>query len=166
MATQKSAGGAATEPKPQAVDAPTRPVQQDAIATQVKEALAVLFAIRLVNALCVRTFFQPDEYFQALEPAWELVFGSDSGAWMTWVSVWPKSCPTKSPKLTRPPGMGAQDPLVNTSRHFRPRLHHRGQLLVHNRSACSLSSLCSVSGAQGYTGRYCCLERLVCLEAF
>ncbi|KAF7530157.1 hypothetical protein G7054_g9654 [Neopestalotiopsis clavispora] len=61
-----------------------RPVQRDTAAAQVKDALAVLFAFRLVNALCVRTYFQPDEYFQALEPAWQLVFGPDSGAWMTW----------------------------------------------------------------------------------
>ncbi|KAI1769052.1 glycosyltransferase family 22 protein [Hypoxylon sp. FL1150] len=51
---------------------------------QAREALAVIFTIRLVNALCVRTFFQPDEYFQALEPAWRMVFGEDSGAWITW----------------------------------------------------------------------------------
>ncbi|KAI5868126.1 glycosyltransferase family 22 protein [Durotheca rogersii] len=48
------------------------------------EALSVLFAVRLVNAFCVRTFFQPDEYFQALEPAWRMAFGEDSGAWITW----------------------------------------------------------------------------------
>ncbi|TLS23262.1 uncharacterized protein PpBr36_05981 [Pyricularia pennisetigena] len=46
--------------------------------------LYVLVAFRFVNALCVRTFFQPDEYFQALEPAWKIAFGSDSGAWLTW----------------------------------------------------------------------------------
>ncbi|KAI0382937.1 glycosyltransferase family 22 protein [Hypomontagnella monticulosa] len=55
-----------------------------AIATQTREALAVIFAFRLINALCVRTFFQPDEYFQALEPAWHMIFGEDSGAWLTW----------------------------------------------------------------------------------
>lgn len=67
-------------------EAPSCPVQQDVIAARLKDALAVLFAFRLVNAICVQTFFQPDEYFQALEPAWQLVFGEDSGAWMTWVS--------------------------------------------------------------------------------
>ncbi|KAI0168489.1 glycosyltransferase family 22 protein [Pestalotiopsis sp. NC0098] len=61
-----------------------RPVQQNTAAAQVKDALAVLFAFRIANVLCVRTYFQPDEYFQALEPAWQLVFGPDSGAWMTW----------------------------------------------------------------------------------
>lgn len=47
----------------------------------------VLFAFRIINALCVRTFFQPDEYFQSLEPAWQMAFGSDSGAWITWVCI-------------------------------------------------------------------------------
>ena len=56
-----------------------------------RETLAAIFAWRLINALCVRTFFQPDEYFQALEPAWQLVYGKDSGAWLTWV------CPTLLP---------------------------------------------------------------------
>lgn len=49
---------------------------------------ALLLAFRLVNALTLRTFFQPDEYFQSLEPAWQLAFGgaSDaSDAWITWV---------------------------------------------------------------------------------
>ncbi|KAK1247977.1 hypothetical protein MKX07_000865 [Trichoderma sp. CBMAI-0711] len=43
-----------------------------------------IFFIRLVNAWCLATFFQPDEFFQALEPAWRLAFGPDSGAWLTW----------------------------------------------------------------------------------
>lgn len=57
------------------------------ITEQAREALAVIFAVRFVNALCVRTFFQPDEYFQVLEPAWQLVFGNNSGAWSTWVRI-------------------------------------------------------------------------------
>ncbi|KAI1432339.1 glycosyltransferase family 22 protein [Xylaria sp. CBS 124048] len=54
------------------------------IAEQAKETLAVIFAVRFTNALCVRTFFQPDEYFQVLEPAWQLIYGNNSGAWLTW----------------------------------------------------------------------------------
>lgn len=46
----------------------------------------VLVAFRIFNALTLRTFFQPDEYYQSLEPAWQLAFGPDSGAWLTWVS--------------------------------------------------------------------------------
>ncbi|EGC42672.1 GPI mannosyltransferase [Histoplasma capsulatum var. duboisii H88] len=46
--------------------------------------LLFLIAFRALNALCVRTFFQPDEFFQSLEPAWQIAFGGDSGAWITW----------------------------------------------------------------------------------
>ena len=44
-----------------------------------------LVIIRLINALSIKTFFQPDEYFQSLEPAWQSAFGDASGAWITWV---------------------------------------------------------------------------------
>lgn len=57
----------------------------EVLAAQVKDVLSVLLLFRFINALCVRTFFQPDEYFQALEPAWSMAFGGDSGAWLTWV---------------------------------------------------------------------------------
>ncbi|KAH6605113.1 gpi mannosyltransferase 3 [Trichoderma cornu-damae] len=43
-----------------------------------------IIVIRLVNAWHLGTFFQPDEFFQALEPAWRLAFGPGSGAWLTW----------------------------------------------------------------------------------
>lgn len=46
----------------------------------------LIYLIRLLNALTLTTFFQPDEFFQSLEPAWNLAFGPDSGAWLTWVS--------------------------------------------------------------------------------
>ncbi|KIX00315.1 uncharacterized protein Z518_10454 [Rhinocladiella mackenziei CBS 650.93] len=48
-----------------------------------------LIGFRLLNGLTLQTFFQPDEYFQALEPAWQLAFGKEGGAWITW--EW-KSC--------------------------------------------------------------------------
>lgn len=48
------------------------------------DTLVLLLAIRFINAICVRTFFQPDEYFQSLEPAWQMAFGAESGAWITW----------------------------------------------------------------------------------
>ncbi|KAK4153673.1 glycosyltransferase [Chaetomidium leptoderma] len=59
-------------------------VHAQVAAAQVVDILSVLLFFRFINALCVRTFFQPDEYFQALEPAWSIAFGGDSGAWMTW----------------------------------------------------------------------------------
>ena len=37
--------------------------------------------IRVTIALATRTFFQPDEYFQALEPAHYLVFGYGDLTW-------------------------------------------------------------------------------------
>lgn len=49
--------------------------------------LVALIAFRLLNALVVRTFFQPDEFYQSLEPAWQLAFGQGQGAWLTWVSL-------------------------------------------------------------------------------
>ncbi|KAF1849926.1 glycosyltransferase family 22 protein [Cucurbitaria berberidis CBS 394.84] len=45
---------------------------------------ALLLAFRFVNALTLRTFFQPDEFFQSLEPAWQLAFGETSHACITW----------------------------------------------------------------------------------
>lgn len=65
-------------------DSPLK-VHAQVAAAQVGDVLSLLLAFRFINALCVRTFFQPDEYFQALEPAWSIAFGADSGAWMTWV---------------------------------------------------------------------------------
>lgn len=52
-----------------------------------RDVLLFLVGFRILNALTIRTFFQPDEYFQSLEPAWHMVFGRDSGAWITWVSL-------------------------------------------------------------------------------
>lgn len=69
----------------------TPPRNADAIRTEgfalpsPARVFASLLAIRIVNALAIKTFFQPDEYFQALEPAWQLTFGTYSGAWITWV---------------------------------------------------------------------------------
>ncbi|KAF8862927.1 hypothetical protein BDZ45DRAFT_584772 [Acephala macrosclerotiorum] len=49
-----------------------------------KDTWMILLVFRCVNAALVWTFFQPDEYFQSLEPAWQMAFGSQSGAWITW----------------------------------------------------------------------------------
>ena len=50
-----------------------------------QNVLHFLIVFRIFNALSIKTFFQPDEYFQSLEPAWQIAFGADSGAWITWV---------------------------------------------------------------------------------
>ena len=44
--------------------------------------------IRVLVAFCTRTFFQPDEYFQSLEPAYHLVFGYGHLTW-EWLSPQP-----------------------------------------------------------------------------
>lgn len=48
-----------------------------------REALLFCFLVvfRVFNALCISTFFQPDEYWQSLEPAHKLVYGY---GWLTW----------------------------------------------------------------------------------
>lgn len=56
---------------------------QRAVTSQ--DILLFLVAFRILNALSIRTFFQPDEFYQSLEPAWAIAFGKDSGAWITWV---------------------------------------------------------------------------------
>src|SRR5947209_1882505 len=68
-------------------DAPTtfRALKHVAQSATTLDILLFLVAFRILNALTIRTFFQPDEYFQSLEPAWQVVFGGDSGAWITWV---------------------------------------------------------------------------------
>jgi hypothetical protein len=40
-----------------------------------------LVLIRVFNALTICTFFQPDEYYQSLEPAWKLVHGYGETTW-------------------------------------------------------------------------------------
>lgn len=52
-----------------------------------QDILFFLIGFRIVNCLSIKTFFQPDEFFQSLEPAWEIAFGADSGAWITWVGA-------------------------------------------------------------------------------
>ena len=54
-----------------------------------QDILLFLVAFRILNALTIRTFFQPDESYQSLEPAWQMVFGENSGAWITWVRSTP-----------------------------------------------------------------------------
>lgn len=45
--------------------------------------ILIAFSVRLSTALLLETFFQPDEYYQALEPALYLASGGKLG-WLTW----------------------------------------------------------------------------------
>jgi len=40
-----------------------------------------LLCIRIFNALTIQTFFQPDEYYQSLEPAWKSIFKYGEMTW-------------------------------------------------------------------------------------
>lgn len=74
MATRKPIDG--SRASSETMGSPTRPIAF---------VFTALLALRLANALSIQTFFQPDEYFQSLEPAWQMAFGPESGAWITWV---------------------------------------------------------------------------------
>lgn len=65
---------------------PSRSNTSDGYRDSTPGVFALLLAFRIVNALTLRTFFQPDEFFQSLEPAWQLAFGTGSNAWITWVN--------------------------------------------------------------------------------
>lgn len=71
--------------KPAAAQSSNSPRSSRVGAARTQDVLGFLIAFRLLNALIIRTFFQPDEYFQSLEPGWQLAFGKNSGAWITWV---------------------------------------------------------------------------------
>ena len=82
-ALKKMAAKEKGAPSPPKDEAANPLVQQQASS----DTWMMLLAFRFVNVLCVATFFQPDEYFQSLEPAWQMAFGSQSGAWITWVRI-------------------------------------------------------------------------------
>ncbi|MBE3043645.1 hypothetical protein IMZ48_13960 [Candidatus Bathyarchaeota archaeon] len=83
------------------------------MALNTRRVLASLVLLRVLNAALVWTFFQPDEYFQSLEPAWAAAFGADSGAYTTWVRphLTPLTSPPRLPSST--PGTSLIDPRRN-----------------------------------------------------
>src|ERR1700687_5784740 len=46
-----------------------------------RRVFLLLLCIRIFNAVTIQTFFQPDEYYQSLEPAWKLVYGYGETTW-------------------------------------------------------------------------------------
>jgi hypothetical protein len=57
----------------------------DEVVISMQYSTVLALVIRVAIALATRTFFQPDEYFQALEPAHFLVFGYGDLTW-EWTS--------------------------------------------------------------------------------
>jgi GPI mannosyltransferase 3 len=53
-----------------------------------QQVAAIAIAVRVIQAVATRTFFQPDEYFQSLEIAHRAVFGYGQRTW-EWETVKP-----------------------------------------------------------------------------
>lgn len=96
VANHANCGAMASAPKNQAAKAEKDVLERKSSAIS-RDILLFLIAFRILNALSIKTFFQPDEYFQSLEPAWQMAFGLNSGPWITWVSQIFPSLLTKSP---------------------------------------------------------------------
>ncbi|KAE8163669.1 GPI mannosyltransferase 3 [Aspergillus tamarii] len=60
-------------PPPPPSSSPPSPSRTTTVSTS--HVFLFLVALRLINALSLRTFFQPDEFFQSLEPAWQTANG-------------------------------------------------------------------------------------------
>ncbi|KAB8205081.1 GPI mannosyltransferase 3 [Aspergillus parasiticus] len=67
-------------PPPPSTSTSTPPSLSRTTTVSTSQVFLFLLAFRLLNALSLRTFFQPDEFFQSLEPAWQTVFGETHGA--------------------------------------------------------------------------------------
>lgn len=129
-----------------------------------QDVFLFLVAFRILNALSIKTFFQPDEYFQSLEPAWEIAFGANSGAWITWVSK-SHSQQLLRPSLTQPTGMEASPPVRRTSSSVRFSLPDCVMPVLDLTTPSHLSRRSIDSCAQGFPSRCCCPWGLLYLEA-
>ena len=74
-------------PLPPPPPADEQTIHSDVRKAHIGDVWGLLLGFRIFNALALTTFFQPDEFYQALEPAWQLAFGQGSGAWITWVRL-------------------------------------------------------------------------------
>ncbi len=154
-------------PRPSSA-ATIRKLHDEVLAQQAKDILTVLLILRFLNSLCVRTFFQADEYFQALEPAWNIAFGPASGAWLTWVlfPAWPshKACAVMTDTPV-PLGVGASAAVLAASGPLRRCVHRSGE--YHEGYALRRPASCHrpCRAARGVPGHLCFPWRLLHLEA-
>ena len=131
-----------------------------------RDIFAFLVAFRILNALSTRTFFQPDEYFQSLEPAWKIAFGEDGGAWITWVGLRRFVALQSSSWLTGIIGMEAPPQILDSSIPFRWRL-----LAFRKARRCGtcltiLPSRALGGSTKSHTSPCRCAGRLLYLEAW
>lgn len=122
-----------------------------------------LLAFRILNALSIKTFFQPDEFFQSLEPAWEIAFGADSGAWITWVS---KQQRLKGRLLRASAGVEKPPSFCDTSCNLCRRVYAVVKPLLGPASVSLISRRPSSSGAKNNTGHRRCVGGLLHMEAW
>jgi hypothetical protein len=125
---------------------------------------ALLVAFRIVNALTLRTFFQPDEFFQSLEPAWQLAFGEASGACITWVNALSILHVVVGCLLTMRAGVENAVALVPASSAIRCRLSPRGLCCVLLSLDATSQSRAAAGDAQGDTSNLRGLARLLHME--
>lgn len=108
-------------------------------------------ALRVVVSLSTRTFFQPDEYFQCLEPAHKIAFGYGQ---LTW--EWASSNPIRSVAYPAIWALlfrflaliGADSDKVIVSHIIPPFREHKLNGL--SQATCSKVTLGPVSSADGY----------------
>ncbi|KAE8133876.1 GPI mannosyltransferase 3 [Aspergillus pseudotamarii] len=62
-------------PPPSTTTSTSRPSPARTTTVSTSHVFLFLIAFRLLNAVSLRTFFQPDEFFQSLEPAWQTANG-------------------------------------------------------------------------------------------
>lgn len=134
-------------------------------ANDATDANIILFLIgfRILNSLTVRTFFQPDEFFQSLEPAWKIAFGEDQGPWITWVSCASRRLSTASNSSLV--GMEASAEVVAASARLRCRLFRRRHCCPRSPAVPSIARRLSHCRSRDSAGRYRGRRRLLYLEA-
>ena len=140
------------------------PIQRTKQVSVSRDIFLFLLAFRILNALSIKTFFQPDEFFQSLEPAWEIAFGPESGAWITWVSNKQASCPRRLLRVGA--GVEKWPSLCNTPCNLCRRVQAIVRSLLGPASVSDVSRRPYGSGAESNPGHFRCVGRLLHVEVW
>ena len=121
----------------------------------------LLFAFRIVNALTLDTLYVPDEFYQSLEPAWQLAFGLKSGAWITWVGF----CVFSGPQgLTSVAGMAEPAEVVTSSGPVCWHLSRCISALQVRRHLTCIAGCCPTCCTKSCAGSICSQSRFLHME--